>query len=818
MNSYGHFDDANKEYVITRPDTPLPWINYLGCEKYFGIISNTAGGYSFYLDARMRRLTRYRYNNVPTDTGGRYLYIKDGNTVWNPGWKPTKTSLDGYSCRHGMGYTVIKGQKNGIEAEITYFVPLMENMEIWSVKLINHTNQEKELTLFSFVEFCLWDAVDDMNNFQRNFNTGEVEVEDGNIFHKTEYRERRNHYAYFACNQKIDGFDTSRDAFLGIYNGFENPNAVIKGKCTGSIANGGSPIGAHQLNITLKPGQEIKFHFLLGYIENKEDEKFSAPNVINKETFRAKIKVYKTTQAVERAFNELRTYWAELLGRYRVDIDNEHVARMVNVWTQYQCMVTFNLSRSASLYESGVSRGIGFRDSNQDILGFVHMIPEKARQRILDIAAVQLSDGTCYHQYQVLTKEGNKEVGGGFNDDPLWLILSVCTYIKETGDFSILKEAVGYSDVPESTATILDHLYLSIEYTLKNLGPHNLPLIGHADWNDCLNLNCFSKTTGESFQLAGDITGGVAESVMIAGLFLYVCKELVALLNQTGAQKEKIDKLQRGFELIKKAVELHGWDGKWFLRAYDYYGTKIGSEECKEGKIFIEPQGWCIMGGVGLEDGKGQKALESMEEYLSTPYGIVLLQPAYSRYYLNLGEISSYPPGYKENGGIFCHNNPWISIAETVLGNGDRALDYYLRICPSTKENIIETYRCEPYCYAQMIAGKDAATYGEAKNSWLTGAAAWSFIAISQAILGIKPDYQGLLIDPCVPKNWKEYKVIRLYRGVKYHITVKNPDGISKGVKRLLVNGKLIKGNLIPYKKEDEEVEVTAILGKTERL
>jgi cellobiose phosphorylase len=813
MNSYGHFDDFNKEYIITRPDTPLPWINYLGCDKYFGIISNTAGGYSFYLDARMRRLTRYRYNNVPADTGGRYLYIKDNDTVWNPGWKPTKTSLDGYSCRHGMGYTVIKGQKNGIEAEITYFVPLMENLEIWNVRLINHTNQEKKLTIFSFVEFCLWDAVDDMTNFQRNFNTGEVEVEDGNIFHKTGYRERRNHYAYFACNQKIDGFDTSRDAFIGIYNGFENPDAITKGKCTGSIANGGSPIGAHQLNITLKPKEETKFHFLLGYIENKEDQKFSAPNIINKETFRAKIIVYNTTQAVERAFNELRTYWAELLGRYNVDIDNEHVARMVNVWNQYQCMVTFNLSRSASLYESGISRGMGFRDSNQDILGFVHMIPQKARQRILDIAAIQLSDGSCYHQYQVLTREGNKEVGGGFNDDPLWLILSVCAYIKETGDFPILKEAVGYSDRPESTATILDHLYLSIDYTLKNLGPHNLPLIGHADWNDCLNLNCFSKTPGESFQLAGDITGGVAESVMIAGLFLYVCKELEALLNQTGAQKEKIDKLQRGFELIKKAVEENGWDGKWFLRAYDYYGTKIGSEECVEGKIFIEPQGWCIMGGVGLEDGKGQKALESVEEYLSTTYGIVLLQPAYSRYHLNLGEISSYPPGYKENGGIFCHNNTWISIAETVLGNGDKAFDYYLRICPSTKENIIETYRCEPYCYAQMIAGKDAAVYGEAKNSWLTGAAAWSFIVISQAILGIKPDYQGLLIDPCIPKNWKGYSITRLYRGVKYHITVKNPDGISKGIKRLSVNGKSVKGNLIPYKKENEEVKVIVTLG-----
>jgi cellobiose phosphorylase len=475
-------------------------------------------------------------------------------------------------------------------------------------------------------------------------------------------------------------------------------------------------------------------------------------------------------------------------------------------------MVTFNMSRSASLYESGIRRGIGFRDTNQDLLGFMHMDPERIRQRILDIASIQFSDGSCYHQYQPLTKEGNKDIGWGFNDDPLWLIVSTCAYIKETGDFSILDEAIGYSDKPSSKATILDHLYLSVNFTLRNLGPHNLPLIGRADWNDCLNLNCFSKEPGESFQLAGVVSGSTAESVMIAGLFLYACQELMALLNWIRA-KGKIDEIKQGYKLIKEAVEEHGWDGEWFLRAYDNYGTKVGSKKCEEGKIFIEPQAWCIIGGVGLKDGKAQKALDSVEKYLATPYGIVLQQPAYSRYYLNLGEISSYPPGYKENAGIFCHTNPWISIAETILGNGDKAFDYYLRICPNTMEDLIEVYRCEPYCYAQMIAGKDAATHGEAKNSWLTGTASWSFVTISQAILGIKPDYQGLLIDPCIPKNWKSYKVTRLYRGVKYHIRVQNHDGVSRGIKSLIVNGKPIESNLIPYKKEDKEVEVSVVLG-----
>ena len=686
----------------------------------------------------------------------------------------------------------------------------------WNAVINNKTNQKKVITVFSFVEFCLWDAMDDMTNFQRNLNVGEVEVEDGIIFHKTEYRERRNHYAYFACSRKINGFDTSRDSFIGPFNGFDDPSVVRNGKCTGSIANGWSPIGAHQLNLVLEPGQKEEFYFMLGYMENKDDEKFQAPNVINKKSFQEKMKVFKSPGFVDNAFGQLKKYWTDTLGKYSVDIENEHVKHMVNIWNQYQCMVTFNLSRSASLFESGIGRGMGFRDSNQDILGFVHMIPERARNRILELASVQLSDGSCYHQYQPLTREGNKDIGSGFNDDPLWLIVSTCAYIKETGDFSILDEPSSYADLPESKATILDHLFQSMQFTLDKLGPHGLPLIGHADWNDCLNLNCFSSHPGESFQTFGDRPNGAAESIMIAGLFLYAFSEMESLLNHI-KNKEKTAVLggvfKKGYESIKKAVEVSGWDGEWFLRAYDYYGSKVGSKECQEGKIFIESQGWCIMGGIGLEDGKARKALDSVEKFLATPYGIVLVQPAYTHYYLNLGEITSYPPGYKENGGIFSHNNPWISIAETILGNGDKAFDYYLRICPSTKEDIIETYRCEPYCYAQMTAGKDASTFGEAKNSWLTGSAAWTFVSISQAILGIKPSYEGLIIDPCIPRNWEKYHIIRLFRGVKYDITVKNPDGVSKGVKYLLINGKLIKGNLVSYNKQDKEVEVTVILG-----
>ncbi len=817
-NSYGYFDDTSREYVILRPDTPLPWINYLGCQNFFGLISNTAGGYSFYRDARLRRLTRYRYHGVPADTGGRYLYIKEGDTVWNPGWKPCRTELDHYRCRHGLGYTVIEGRKNEITAAVTFFVPLEENLEIWDVRLTNHSGRPRVLTLFSFVEFCLWDALDDMINFQRNLNIGEVEVEaeESLIVHKTGYRERRCHYAYFACSRPVDGFDTARDSFLGRHGGFESPAAVRAGRCSNSVASGWAPVGAHQLNLVLEPGQETRFHFVLGYMENRPDEKFAAPGVVNKEQLRARLQLYREPGAVDRALKALQGYWAGLLGRFQVSLASEPVSRMVNTWNQYQCMVTFNLSRSASLYESGITRGIGFRDSNQDLLGIVHMVPERARQRLLDLAAVQFSDGSCYHQYQPLTGQGNTEVGAGFNDDPLWLVVAACAYIKESGDFAILDEPVGYADAPGAAVPLLEHLLRSMQFTVERLGPHGLPLIGHADWNDCLNLNSFSTSPDESFQLAGQKAGGgTAESLMIAGLFLYAGRELAALLRRIGAAP-LAGRIEADCRRLQEAVDQHGWDGAWFLRAYDSSGGKVGSRDCAEGKIFIESQGWCVLGGVGLADGRARRALDSVAEHLATPDGIILQQPAYSRYYPHLGEISSYPPGYKENAGIFCHSNPWIAMAEAILGRGDRAFDYYLRICPAVKESNIERYRCEPYCYAQMIAGRDAPVHGEAKNSWLTGTAAWSFVAISQAILGIKPDYDGLRIDPCIPAGWKEYRVTRVFRGVKYCITVRNPHGISKGVPRLTVNGKKVEGNLVPFNPAEKEAAVEVTLERGE--
>ena len=829
---FGYFDDARREYVITTPETPYPWINYLGSQAFFSLISNTAGGYSFYRDAKLRRITRFRYNNVPLDMGGgRYFYLYDGGDFWSPGYAPAKRKLDSYECRHGMGYTVIKGSRNGVEAEATFFVPLDCNAEVHKVVVRNTGAEKKELKLFSFVEWCLWNAQDDSTNFQRNFSTGEVEIKGSVIYHKTEYKERRDHYAFYSVNAPLAGFDSDREAFLGTWGGFESPKAVAEGKSGNSVADGWSPIASHCVELSLAPGEERELVFLLGYVENGADEKWEwqlgtpdadgllqsafAPNgrnIINKRKAEAMIARLEEPGAVDREFARLAQYWDGLLSRYTVKTADARVDRMVNIWNQYQCMVTFNLSRSASYFESGIGRGMGFRDSNQDLLGFVHQIPDRARERILDLASTQLPDGGAYHQYQPLTKKGNDEIGGNFNDDPLWLILAVVAYIKETGDYGILDVMTPYDNKEELAAPLADHLKRAFDHVINNLGPHGLPLIGRADWNDCLNLNCFSSESGESFQTVTGKDGKVAESVMIAGMFAYFGEEYALLMSRLGREAEA-GRAVREVEKMRGVIMRDGYDGEWFLRAYDDFGRKVGSSECEEGKIFIEPQGFCILGKCGLEDGKALAALDSVEKYLGTKYGLVLNNPAFTRYYLEYGEISTYPAGYKENAGVFCHNNAWIMCAEAFIGRGDKAFDYYTRIAPAFTEEYSEIHRLEPYVYAQMVAGKDAKRFGEAKNSWLTGTASWNFIAISQYILGIKPEYDGLVIDPAIPAAWDGYEVVRCFRGDRIRITVKNPAHVSKGVAKLVVDGRELSGNKIPVFGDGGEHSAEVTLG-----
>ena len=809
---FGHFDDARREYVITTPQTPLPWINYLGSEDFFSLVSNTAGGYSFYRDARLRRLTRYRYNSSPLDMDGHHIYIKDGGTVWNPGWQPTKTPLDRYSCRHGLGYTILEGEKDGICAAQELFVPKGDACELDRLTLTNRSDRPRELDVFSYVEFCLWDAVDDSTNFQRNFSTGEVEVEPCAIYHKTEYRERRDHYAVFWSNTPVTSFDTARDAFCGVYGGPADPQAVRAGHCSGSIAHGWAPVGALHIHVTLAPGEEKKILFGLGYIENPQEEKFTAPGVINKTRAHAMMARYADDAQVDAARAALADHWESLLSGYQLQSGEEKLDRMVNLWHQYQCMVTFNMSRSASYYESGTGRGMGFRDSCQDLLGFVHIVPARARERILDIAATQFEDGSAYHQYQPLTKKGNRDVGTGFNDDPLWLIAATAAYLRETGDWSILEEQVAFENDERKAQPLMEHLRRSFRFTCTHLGPHGLPLIGRADWNDCLNLNCFSKHPGESFQITGPSEGPVAESVFIAGMFVKYGREYAELCDRLQLADEAAA-ARRSIDAVEQAALTAGWDGAWFRRAYDAFGNPVGSRKCTEGQIFIEPQGMCVMAGIGRETGQAAQALRSVEERLDTPYGVVLHQPAYTSYQLNLGEISSYPPGYKENAGIFCHNNPWISCAETMLGHGDRAFEVYRKTCPAYIEDISEIHRTEPYVYSQMVAGKDAPTFGEAKNSWLTGTAAWTFVNVSQYILGIQPTLDGLRVDPCIPHTLTGYTVTRRYRGAVYHIAVDNAAAVQHGVQSITVDGKALAGNVLPLAAAGTTVQVRVAMG-----
>ncbi len=803
---FGHFDDKNREYVIETPHTPLPWINYLGVNDFHSLISNTCGGYSFYKDAKLRRITRYRYNNVPRDISGRFFYINDKGTIWSPAYLPCKTALDSYTCRHGLSYSIFESSKNGLASKITCFVPLNDNCEINKVELTNTTGREKKFSFYSAVEFCLYNAIDDANNYQRNLNLAEVEIDNNTIYHKTEYRERRNHYAFYYSSRKHDGFDTSRDEFLGLENGWDQPVCVLKKTSKDSIVHDYYPIGCHRFELTLKPHESKTIIFILGYVENPEDKKWESKDVINKVKAKAIIEKYKSVKNVDKALNDLKKYWDGLLDAFNVKSNIVKFDRMANIWNQYQCMNTYLMSRSASYYETGTGRGMGFRDSCQDLLGFVHLIPDKAKERIIDIASIQFTDGSTYHQYQPLTKCGNADVGSGFNDDPLWLVAATVAYIKETGDTKILDIPTPFDNKKGSEKSLYDHLLISLNHTIDNLGPHGLPLIGRADWNDCLNLNCFSKTDGESFQTVENNDTHIAESVFIAGMFVKYGKEFVELANHLG-KKDDAKHIQEYVDSIEKATIKYGfdYDGGWFKRAYDAYGHEVGSSKCEEGKIFIEPQGFCTMAGIGKDLGLGKKALEASKKYLYDDWGAELLNPPYSSYHLELGEISSYPEGVKENGAVFNHNNPWLTLAFCEEGEAEDAFDLYKRNAPSFIEDKSEIHKTEPYVYSQMIAGRYSPCYGQAKNSWLTGSATWSFVALSEGILGIKPQFDGLEIKPCLSKEFKEVKIERKFRNCSFDI-----DIINKGIgnETLTVNGKKQTSSLIKLDKDVKNYSV----------
>ncbi|MCX8094549.1 MAG: glycosyl transferase [Candidatus Goldbacteria bacterium] len=779
---FGYFDDAKKEYVITRPDTPLPWINYLGVDVYCALISNTAGGYSFYKDAAHRRILRYRYNNVPSDRPGRYIYIRDDKTgdYWSNSWQPTNKDLKKYKyeCAHGLSYTRIKSEYAGILSETLYFVPLGESLEIWKIKLTNKTKKKRKISLFTYVEFCLWDAHNDMTDFQYNLNIGQTEFKNNAIYHLTLYHAHNKFFSYFWSNTKVVSYDGVRQNFVGPYRGEANPIAVEKGRCSNSLACGWAPFGGLHVRVNLNPGKEKEVIFILGYAEKLGEEL----KVFEK---------YSTTKNVEAALNELAEYWKENLNKYTVETPDKQVNTMVNIWNQYQCRTTFNWSRSASYYEAGGERGMGFRDSNQDTLGFVHQIPKKVKERLIDLASVQFPEGRAHHGYSPLTKKGSKE---GFGDDHLWLVMAVSSYIKETGDINFLNEIVPYND--GSKGKMYEHLQRAIEYTWNNTGWHGLPKAGHADWNDCLNLHG---------------PNGMGVSVMIAEMFVY-CANLLSELAEKSGRVLEVDKYRDMAREMKDRINKEAWDGEWYVRAFDDSGNVVGSKKNEEGKIWLETQTWAVLSGVA-EGERAIKCMDSVKKHLYTEYGILLFQPAFTKYNPALGYVTVFPPGLKENASIFCHTNPWAMIAETMIGRGDIAFKYYKTILPAAINDKADIHWTEPYVYSQMIAGRDHKDFGQAKNSWLTGTTAWNFVAISQYILGIRPTFDGLIVDPCIPSKWKGYKVKRVFRGITYNISVNNPKGVSKGVEKILVDNKEIKGNIIPLFKDKREHFVEVIMG-----
>ena len=786
---YGDFDQKNKEYVITRPDTPVPWINYIGNDEYCGIVSNTGGGFSFHKDPKLRRLTRYRYNSVPKDRPGRYLYIRDNNNndYWSATYAPVMKDFSKikYECRHGLGYTKLNTEYSKIQTESLYFVPLGKTFEIWKFKIKNNDSKKRNLGLFSYAEFSLLNALKDVtvNNI---INNGRIEYEKKNntIYHSTYFdtgvyigREPfTQKFVYFTGNFNPDSYELQRDEFFGRLGSEEKPQAVMNGKCSGKCYFGGNPIVSFNKNIILRPGETKTFIFVLGIADKKYEES-------------RQVKAALVEKNVTRYFNELKAYWENQLSNFQVECPDEGVETITNMWNQYQADVNFNWARYVSFFQQGVYLGVGFRDRLQDVLGVMHMYDEKVKEKITGLAEIQFSKGDAYHSYNPLTKTPE---GIGFSDDPLWLILAITSYIKETGNISYLKKNVKFVD--KGSATIYEHMKRALDFVFSKTGRYGLPLLGESDWNDDLNPM------------------GDAVSQMVACQFVDAAKRFAELSGLIG-NKTDSSKYLKLAEIMTERINKYTWEGDRYLRMFDKDGRTFGSKKNKAARIFANAQSWAIISGAAPKE-RALKAMDSVNKYLYTQHGVEIMKPSFTKYDPDIGAIGVVPPGSRENGGIFPHAHVWATVAECILGRGDIAFKYYQALSPFTKNKIQDTYVCDPFVYAEAIAARENKLFGRASHSWLTGTASWSFVAISQYILGIKPEYNGLRIDPCIPKKWKSYKVARKFRDATYEITINNPKNLCGGVKELEVDGKTIAGNIVPVFKDSRKHIVSVNLQK----
>ena len=794
---YGHFDNERREYVIERVDLPTSWTNYLGVKDTCVVVNHTAGGYMFYKTPEYHRVTRFRGNSIPMDRPGHYVYIRDNDSedYWSISWQPVGKSLDKakYSCRHGMSYSIYECDYSKIKASQTLVVPIEDDVELWDVKIKNEDSMPRSLSLFSYCEFSFHHILMDNQNFQMSMYCAGSSYEDGIIEHDLFYEEFG--YQYFTSNFKPDGYDCLRDQFLGLYHTEDNPVAVIKGACSGSSELGNNHCGSLQKNIILEPGEEIRLIFMLG-----EGNRAAGKKIREK---------YSDLIHVDKVYDDLRAYWEEKFSKLQIKTPNEGMNTLINTWTLYQAEINVMFSRFASFIEVGGRTGLGYRDTAQDAMTIPHSNPEKCRQRILQLLKGLVSEGYGLHLFEpewfekdekakpfkspTVVPEFNKNnmIHGlldACSDDALWLVSSVVEYIKETGDLSFSEQVVTYSDKGEGT--VYEHLTKILDFSARQVGQNGICKGLRADWNDCLNL-------------------GGGESAMVSFLHHWALLNFIELAKRLG-YKEDVEKYTSMAEHVKKVCNNELWDEAWFIRGITKNGKKIGTSEDKEGKIHLESNAWAVLSKAATLE-KGKKAMDSVEKYLSTPYGIMLNAPSYTVPDEDIGFVTRVYPGLKENGAIFSHPNPWAWAAECLLGRGDKAMDYYNALCPYYQNDKIEVREAEPYSYCQFIMGRDHTAFGRARHPFMTGTGGWAYFSATRYILGIRPQFDHLEIDPCIPANWDTFSLTRTWRGATYDITVENPEGVMKGVKKLILDGNEVEK--IDTKEHGSRHKVTVIMG-----
>lgn len=801
---YGYFNDSTREYVITNPKTPVKWINYIGSIEFGGFVDHTGGALICKGDPALNRIIKYIPQLPASDFKGETLYVrlkeKNGYTIFSPYFVPTLDQYDLYECHVGLGYTRIISEFYDIRIEVTIFVPIDSMREIRDIKVTNMRNNSVEVDVIPVVEYTHFDALKQFTNADwvpQTMQSRAKDIEGYTLLTQYAFMNKENRINYFTSNLKASSFETERKKLLGDneYGTWESPLGLAGNELNNSEANRGDNIAAlmHHMG-KLVPGETKRIITQLGQCENIENEK-------------SEIKKYRSCSNVDMSFENLKNHWEEYLSKLQAETPDKAFNTMVNIHNPRQCNITKNWSRYLSLYQLGFgARGIGFRDTSQDLLGVMGFMPEEAKKMIEILLMMQKTDGSAMHQFNPLTFVGNEgdsrekeDRPHYYGDDHLWIVLTVCAYLKETGNVEFLNKEIPYyekdkMDNPIERGSVLDHIERAIEFTYKNTGKHGLPLLGFADWNDTVNL-----PSG-------------AESVFIAELFGYALKETIELLEYLN-NAEAVQKYREYYDNMKGIVNEHAWDGSWFIRYFDYDGTPVGSSINNQGKIYINAQTWAVISGYAAHE-KGVAALNSVKDILNTENGIKLSWPSYIRYESEKGGVTTYPPGAKENGGIFLHCNPWAIISETILKNGDQAYEYYNTINPVLKNDIIDRYECEPYVYAQNILGNEHPEFGAARNSWLSGTASWVYQAATKHILGIRPCYRGLEVNPCIPKKWEKFKVSRQFRGTEYEIEVKNPEGVCSGVKEMYVDGKKLEGNVIPIFKDKGTHKIVVNMGK----